>query len=107
MKKKDGSLRFCVDYSRLNEVTIKEAYPLPRIEDNLEALNGAEWFSTKDLASGYWQVGVAPDDREKMAFCTRYGLYQFRVMPFGLCNAQGRLNDSWNRYSRDYSGKLC
>ena len=69
VKKKDGTSRFCVDYRRLNEVTIKDAYPLPRIEDNLDALQGACWFSTLDLASGYWQVEVRPEDREKTAFC--------------------------------------
>ena len=89
VKKKDGTSRFCVDYRCLNEVTIKDAYPLPRIEDNLDALQGACWFSTLDLASGYWQVEVRPEDREKTAFCTKQGLHQFKVMPFGLCNAPG------------------
>ena len=87
VKKKDGSVRFCVDYIRLNDVTIKDAYPLPRVDDNLDALAGARYFSTLDLASGYWQVEMDPKDAEKTAFCTRYGLYQWRVMPFGLCNA--------------------
>lgn len=87
VKKKDGSVRFCIDYRQLNDITEKDAYPLPRVDDNLDALSGAKLFSTLDLASGYWQVGVDPKDQEKTAFCTRYGLYQWRVMPFGLCNA--------------------
>ena len=87
VRKKDGSIRFCIDYRRLNDITEKDAYPLPRVDDNLDALAGAKLFSTLDLASGYWQVGLDPEDSEKTAFCTKYGLYQWRVMPFGLCNA--------------------
>ena len=85
--KKDGTPRFCVDYRRVNSLTRKDAHPLPRIDDTLDALSGAKWFSTLDLASGYWQVEVEPSDREKTAFATSFGLHQFRVMPFGLCNA--------------------
>uniref|UniRef100_A0A5S6QQ76 Reverse transcriptase n=1 Tax=Trichuris muris TaxID=70415 RepID=A0A5S6QQ76_TRIMR len=85
--KKDGSSRFCVDYRKLNDVTEKNAQPLPRIDDALDALAGSRWFSTLDLASGYWQVEVEARDRPKTAFTTPSGLYQFRVMPFGLCNA--------------------
>ena len=87
VKKKDGTIRFCVDYRRLNDVTKKDAYPLPRIEDNLSRLGGASWYSTLDLHSGYWQIEVAPQDREKTAFCTPGGLWEFVVMPFGLVNA--------------------
>ena len=88
--KKDGTVRFCVDFRRLNDVTRKDAYPLPRIEDNLDTLQGARYYSTLDLVSGFWQVEVAPEDRDKTAFCVGGGgLYRFLTMPFGLCNAPG------------------
>ena len=87
VKKKDGSRRFCIDYRRLNDVTVKDAYPLPRIDESLDQLAGAKWFSCLDLSAGYWQVEVDPDDRQKTAFIPRRGLYEFNVMPFGLCNA--------------------
>lgn len=87
VKKKDGSWRFCADYRKLNSVTHKDAYPLPCIEESLTSLRGAQWYSTLDLASGYWQVEVDERDREKTAFATPLGLYEFEHMPFGLCNA--------------------
>ena len=85
--KKDGSTRFCVDYRAVNDLSIKDAYPLPRIDDSLDALNGGRWFNIMDLMSGYWQIMMEPEDIEKTAFTTSQGLYEFKVMPFGLANA--------------------
>lgn len=87
VRKRDGGLRFCVDYRKLNDVTRKDAYPLPRIDDALDSLNKACWFSTLDLASGYWQVELDPRDKHKTAFITRQGLFEFNVLSFGLCNS--------------------
>lgn len=84
--KKDGSWRFCVDYWKLNSFTHKNAYPLPCIEESLTSLKAAKWYTTLDLASGYWQVEMDPVDREKTAFTTPFGLYEFNRMSFGLCN---------------------
>ena len=89
VRKKSGALRLCVDYRRLNAKTRKDAYPLPRIEESLDALGRAQYFSAIDLASAYNQVEVHPDDRHKTAFTTPMGLYEYNRMPFGLCNAPG------------------
>ena len=80
-------MRFCIDYRRLNEQTKIDQYPLPRIDDALDSLSGAKYFSTLDLASGYWQLRVAEEDIEKTAFSCHRGLFEFVRMPFGLCNA--------------------
>ena len=88
IKKPDGSMRFCVDYSRLNAVTKPDSYPLPRQDVCLEGLSGSTWFSSLDLMSGYWQIPMDQDSREKTGFSTKsHGLLQFNVMPFGLTNA--------------------
>ena len=88
VQKKDGSWRMCVDYRKLNEKTVKDAYPLTRIDENLDTLKGAEWYTSLDLDMAYHQVPMMDEDKEKTAFATpRGGLYQFTTMPFGLCNA--------------------
>ena len=87
MLKKDKSYRFCLDYRQLNNVTRKDAYPLPRIDASLDALAGSAWFSTLDLRSGYYQVPLNPQDAHKTAFISRSGFYQWRVLPMGLCNS--------------------
>lgn len=87
VRKKDGTTRFCVDYRRLNHITKKDSFPIPRVDATLDALRGASWFSTLDLRSGYWQVELDSASKEKTAFSYGRGLWQFNVMPFGLCNA--------------------
>ena len=89
--KKDGSIRFCVDYRKLNTVTKRDVYPLPRIDDCLNAIGGNKYFSTFDLAAGYWQILMNKEDKEKTAFISHHGLYQFNVMSFGLTNAPATL----------------
>jgi hypothetical protein len=85
--KKDGTLRMCVDYRALNKATVKNRYPLPRINDIFDHLSGSKVFNRIDLRSGYYQILIAEEDKEKTAYRTRYGSYEFLVMPFGLTNA--------------------
>jgi len=84
VKKKDGSLRFCIDYRRLNSITYKDSYPLPLIDNCLNALSGSSWYSMLDLRSGYYNIPIAESDRDKSAFITRQGCFRFTLMPFGL-----------------------
>ena len=87
VKKKDGGKRFCVDYRKLNHFTVKDSYPLPKIDEAIDSLSGSAYFCTLDLASGYWQVPMDDDSMDKTTFCCRKGLFRYKVMPFGLCNA--------------------
>ena len=108
-KKKDGKWRFCVDYRYLNSISKKDAYPLPRIDDTLEALGNetAKIFSSLDVASGYWHIPIAKEDREKTAFTTRNGQYQFKVVPFGLTGAPGAFCRYMDKVLRDVMWKRC
>ena len=106
-KKADGTWRFCVDYRKLNAITKEAKYPLPRIEDCLDQLRGATWFSKLDLRSGYWQLRVHPEDVEKTAFRTHMGHHEFLIMPFGLQGAPSCFQRLMNHYLRPYLGKFC
>ena len=106
VEKKDGTKRMCIDYRALNEVTIKNMYPLPRIEDLFDQLRGASVFSKIDLRLGYHQLRIRPSDITKTAFITKYGLYEFTVMSFDLTNAPAYFMYLMNIVFMDYLDKF-
>ncbi|GJY92110.1 putative reverse transcriptase domain-containing protein [Tanacetum coccineum] len=106
VKKKDGSFRMCIDYRELNKLTIKNRYPLPRIDDLFDQLQGLSVYSKIDLRSGYYQLRVRDEDIPKTAFRTRYGHYEFQVMPFGLTNVPAIFIDLINRVCKPYLDKF-
>jgi hypothetical protein len=107
VKKKDGTLRFCIDYRKLNSITKKDSFPMPRIDDLFDRLPGNSWLSTLDLKSGYWQVKVRSQDKEKTAFSVGNGLWQFTVMPFGLCNAPATFERLMEKVLHEIINKIC
>nr|GFC24127.1 putative reverse transcriptase domain-containing protein [Tanacetum cinerariifolium] len=106
VKKKDGSFWMCIDYRELNKQRVKNRYPLPRIDDLFDQLQGSSVYSKIDLRSGYHQLRVREEDVPKTAFRTRYGHYEFQVMPFGLTNASAVFMDLMNRVCKPYLDKF-
>jgi len=106
-KKPEETYRFCIDYRRVNAVFRKDGYPIPDIQDALDSLRGAKWFATLALLSGYWQLGMTDRAKERSAFCTRRGLFQFCRMPFGLRGAPATFCRIMAHVLGDHIGKIC
>ena len=104
-KKKDGTLRLCVDYKKLNEVTVRNSYPIPLITDIIERVKGANYFTKLDLRSAYNLIRIREGDEYKTAFRTKYGHYEYLVMPFGLTNAPATFQSFINSVLRPYLEK--
>ncbi|UYV60974.1 hypothetical protein LAZ67_1002957, partial [Cordylochernes scorpioides] len=107
VRKRDGNWRFCVDYRKLNSITVKDVYPIPRIDDVMDTLQGSRYFTAIDLRSGYWQVEIEEQDKKKTAFTTSHGLYEFNVMPFGLCNAPATFERIMDNVLKNIKWKFC
>ena len=107
VKKSDGSLRFCIDYRQFNNLTVKNSYPLPRIDTCFDALSDAKFFSTLDLRQGYWQVENDPETADKTTFITRKGAFKFKVLPFKLSNAPAVFQRLMNLVMRGLTFESC
>ena len=107
VRKKDGKLRYCIDYRKLNNVTVKDAFPIPKIESCLDTLRGSVYMSTLDMASGYYQVKLDEKDKHKTAFITKYGLFQYTKLPFGLCNSPATFSRVIQLVLQGLSWKEC
>ena len=107
IRKPDGGIRFCIDYRKLNNITIKDSYPLPRIDDLLDVLGGAKYFSSMDIASEYWNVPMKEESIPKTAFTCKFGLYEWVVMPFGLTNAPAAFQKLMDEVLRTLKWKIC
>ncbi|ETM47977.1 hypothetical protein L914_07435, partial [Phytophthora nicotianae] len=107
IRKPDGGIRFCIDYRKLNSVTVKDSYPMPLIDDILDVLGNAKLFSTMDIASGYWNVPMDPGSVEKTAFTSKFGIYEWLIMPFGLCNEVPAFERLMENVLADLKWRVC
>ena len=105
VRKRDGSVRWCIDLCKSNDVTVKDCYHLPLLQDCIDALEGCRYFTTLNMTSGYYELEVAEENRDKTTFVTKYGLFSYRRMPFGLCNAPATFSRSISLVLRGLSWK--